>query len=62
MTDTATPNRKGTIRCPGCEQPNGVNMARAKDKPTCGKCGRPLPLDRPVAVSDADFEHVVSRA
>jgi thioredoxin 2 len=29
------------------------------DRPKCGKCGRPLLLDRPVPLNDDDFERTV---
>ena len=34
---------------------NRVDMARARDRPKCGKCERPLLLDRPVTVAKDDF-------
>lgn len=35
-------------------------MERVADRPKCGNCGRPILLDRPVAVSDATFEQVIT--
>lgn len=55
-----TTAQKATVRCPFCSRLNRVKLARAADRPTCGECGKPLLLDRPVAVTDADLEQVVT--
>ncbi len=49
-----------TVACPFCATLNRVNMERVADRPKCGSCGRPILLDRPVAVSDASFEQVIT--
>src|SRR5690606_21034545 len=41
---------------------NRVELARAPDRPRCGKCERPILLDRPVKVSEEDFERIVLEA
>lgn len=48
-----------TVRCMFCDQLNRVDLARAADRPTCGECGKPILLDRPVRVSDEDFSKTV---
>jgi thioredoxin 2 len=48
-----------TVRCMFCDQLNRVDLARAADRPTCGECGKPILLDRPVKVSEADFSKTV---
>jgi thioredoxin 2 len=35
---------------------NRVDLARAAERPACGECGRPILLDRPVKVSEEDFD------
>lgn len=60
--DRSTPpagGRKATVSCPFCQTLNRVDLGRVSDRPRCGKCGRPILLDRPIAVSDADLERVV---
>jgi thioredoxin 2 len=57
MTDSV-PNR-ALVPCPHCGRLNRVNLGRVDDRPKCGECARPIPLDRPVRVSDADFDRVV---
>ncbi|MEQ1857400.1 MAG: thioredoxin [Longimicrobiales bacterium] len=51
-----------TLRCVFCDKLNRVDLARAADRPACGECGKPILLDRPVKVSDADFATTVEGA
>jgi thioredoxin 2 len=39
---------------------NRVDLARIADRPKCGHCGRPILLDRPIAVSDETLDRVVT--
>ena len=50
------------MACPFCGRLNRVNLARAADRPKCGECSRPILLDRPVSLSDADFDRVIADA
>jgi thioredoxin 2 len=54
--------RKLTLRCPFCETWNRVDAARATDRPKCGKCARPLLLDRPYTLTDDTFARTVAEA
>jgi thioredoxin 2 len=58
----ATEHRKATVSCAFCGKLNRVDMARAADRPVCGQCRRPILLDRPVRVTDADFDRVIGDA
>jgi thioredoxin 2 len=51
--------RHSTIRCAFCLSLNRIDMARARDRPKCGSCGRPMLLDRPVRVEQDDFDATV---
>jgi thioredoxin 2 len=53
-------SKKATVRCPSCGTLNRVDLARAADRPQCGKCKAPIALDRPQMLTDADFDRVVS--
>jgi len=53
------PSPKITLRCQFCETWNRVDAARAPDRPKCGKCGRPLLMDRPWPLNDESFERTV---
>jgi thioredoxin 2 len=49
-----------TLRCQFCETWNRVEAARAPDRPKCGKCARPLLLDRPWPLNDETFERTIA--
>lgn len=52
--------RPAIVACPFCSTLNRVDLARLADRPKCASCGRPILLDRPLAVSDATVERVVA--
>lgn len=54
--------RKATVRCAFCGTLNKVDLARAGDGPKCGDCGRPIRLDRPLQVTDSEFDKVLGGA
>lgn len=47
------------MRCGFCLTLNAVRMDRAADRPRCGKCERPMLLDRPLKVDAEDFRKTV---
>src|SRR5947207_15523352 len=51
----AQQSRIATVACPFCATLNRVDLARLADRPRCGECRRPILLDRPIAVSDANL-------
>ncbi len=53
-------NKTATVACPFCETLNRVDLTRIEQHPQCGNCGKPILLDRPIAVSDANFERVTT--
>jgi thioredoxin 2 len=60
MTDVPHPSRPAIVTCLFCQTANRVNLARLSSGPKCGSCGRPIRLDRPVPVTDADFDKVIN--
>ncbi len=50
-----------TLRCPFCLTLNRLAVTRA-DRPKCGRCQRPLLIDRPVKVVGDDFDRLVADA
>lgn len=58
MTDPDS--RHAHVPCPHCDRLNRVDLGRVEDRPICGDCRRPLLLDRPIRVTDEDFERVIS--
>jgi thioredoxin 2 len=53
------PSPRVVVPCPFCGRVNAVDLSRIDDRPRCGQCGRPILLDRPVKLSDADFDRVI---
>ena len=51
-----------TVRCQFCATLNQVDLARAADRPKCGRCQRPMLLDRPMKVMPDDFDQTVLQA
>ena len=62
MNVEANASRRATIACVFCETLNRVDLARVGDHPKCGSCGRPILLDRPVRVTDSEFDRVIADA
>ena len=56
---TATNTRHVTLQCQFCQTWNRIDAARAADRPKCGKCGKPMLLDRPVKVNDESFRRTI---
>jgi thioredoxin 2 len=53
---------KATVACPFCSTLNRIDLSRIGDHPKCGSCGKPILLDRPLAVTDATFARVIADA
>lgn len=51
-----------TVRCPFCTSLNKIDLSRAADCPECGKCKKPMLLDRPIRVEEQDFQRTVLEA
>jgi len=67
MTGTAQPEAKHTgqritVRCQFCETWNRVVAERAADRPKCGKCGKPMLVDRPFALTDDTFGRTIAES
>src|SRR5258705_10533167 len=58
---TAMSDKKtATVACPFCDTLNRVDLTRLEQHPRCGNFGKPILLDRPIAVSDATFDKVTT--
>jgi thioredoxin 2 len=57
---TSTETARVTVSCPSCSKLNRVKLSRLGDQPKCGSCGKAIRLDQPIALSDRDFERVVT--
>jgi thioredoxin 2 len=62
MTQATATEKKTTLRCQFCLSWNSVDVTRAADRPKCGKCGKPMLLDRPLHLNDETFTRTVSES
>lgn len=52
--------RNLTVRCQFCDTWNRIDAAKVSDGPKCGKCGRPILLERPLALNDDTFHRTIN--
>ena len=62
MTQAAIEQKKATLRCQFCESWNRVDVTRAADRPKCGKCGKPMLLDRPLHLNEETFARTIAES
>ena len=53
---------KVTVRCQFCLTWNRLDATRVADRPKCGKCAKPILLDRPLKLDDETFARTVAEA
>jgi thioredoxin 2 len=56
MPEATRTTRPVVVRCLFCGKANRVDLTRLSAGPKCAACARPILLDRPLKVSEADFE------
>jgi len=61
-TPAAKAATKATLRCQFCGSWNRTDVARAADRPKCGKCGKPMLLDRPIKLDDESFARTIAES
>ena len=49
-----------TLQCQFCQSWNRIDASRAADRPKCGKCAKPMLLDRPVKLTDDTFARTIA--
>jgi thioredoxin 2 len=59
-TTSETDTKRITLRCQFCHTWNRVDAARAVDRPKCGKCAKPMLLDRPIKLDDETFAKTIA--
>src|SRR5215208_4463129 len=62
MEAAATIGTKATLRCQFCQSWNRIDVARAADRPKCGKCSKPMLLDRPIHLDDETFARTIAES
>jgi thioredoxin len=59
MPEGSRPARPVVVRCVFCGKANRVDLTRLSAGPKCAECARPILLDRPLKVSEVDFEQTL---
>lgn len=60
-TETSTV-RSITVRCQFCEAWNRIDSEKVPDGPKCGKCAKPIMLERPVTLTDDTFSRTLKES
>jgi thioredoxin 2 len=58
-SETAASTKRVTLQCQFCQTWNRVDASRAADRPKCGKCSKPMLLDRPWPLSQETFDRTI---
>ncbi|HJQ53101.1 MAG TPA: thioredoxin [Gemmatimonadaceae bacterium] len=61
-TEEKSPVRKLTVRCQFCNTWNRIDADKVTDGPKCGKCSRPILLERPFPLNDETFARTISES
>lgn len=61
-TGTSATTKHLTLRCQFCDTWNRIDAARAVDRPKCGKCAKPMLLDRPFPLNEETFARTIEDA
>jgi thioredoxin 2 len=62
MDGSTTTPKPVVVSCVFCGKSNRVDLSRLDAGPKCGECGRPIRLDRPLKVTDEDFDRTIQGA
>jgi thioredoxin 2 len=60
--EPAAPSRKLTVRCQFCNTWNRIDADKVTAGPKCGKCTRPILLERPVPLTDETFTRTINES
>ena len=61
-TDTKAVTQKLTVRCQFCNTWNRVDATKVTAGPKCGKCAKPILLERPIALDDETFARTINES
>ena len=60
--ESTAPVRKLTVRCQFCNTWNRIDADKVVAGPKCGKCARPILLERPVILDDETFARTINES
>ena len=61
-TEVRTPSQKLTVRCLFCNTWNRIDAGKVTDGPKCGKCAKPILLERPFPLNDETFSRTITES
>jgi thioredoxin 2 len=61
-TEAKATAQKLTIRCQFCEAWNRIDAGKVTAGPKCGKCAKPILLERPVLLTDDTFTRTINES
>ena len=61
-TDTKAVIQKLTVRCQFCNTWNRIDATKVTAGPKCGKCAKPILLERPIALDDETFTRTINES
>ena len=61
-TETPAETRKLTVRCQFCETWNRIDAGKVTAGPKCGKCAKPILLERPYPLTDETFARTIDES
>jgi thioredoxin 2 len=62
METEAATIKKLTVRCQFCDTWNRIDASKATAGPKCGKCAKPILLERPLPLTDATFTRTINES
>ena len=62
METEAPTIKKLTVRCQFCDTWNRIDAAKATAGPKCGKCAKPILLERPLPLTDETFTRTINES
>lgn len=62
MSTETTGVRTITLRCEFCQAWNRIDAEKVGDGPKCGKCAKPILLERPLTLTDDTFSRTVAES
>lgn len=62
METEAATVRKLTVRCQFCDTWNRIDASKVTAGPKCGKCAKPILLERPLPLTDETFARTISES
>jgi thioredoxin 2 len=61
-TETKDASQKLTVRCQFCNTWNRIDASKVTAGPKCGKCGKPILLERPILLTDETFTRTINES